>query len=88
MNDILKTLFVDNPYLPEQVYAFCKTLPEYQEAEREYQAAGQKIADRLDPDTFHHFEEAQSFYMAQMLHIYYLFGLKLRQEVLSALGIR
>lgn len=81
MNDILKTLFVDNPYLPEQVCAFCKTLPDYQ-------AAGQKIADRLDPDTFHHFEEAQSFYMAQMLHIYYLFGLKLRQEVLSALGIR
>ena len=33
-----------------------------------------------------HFDEAQSRYMAHLAKAYYLFGLGLRQEVLSALG--
>ncbi len=27
MNDILKTMFLDNPFIPEQIYTFCRQLP-------------------------------------------------------------
>lgn len=86
MNTILNTLFLDNPYLPEQITAFCSTLPEYREAEREYQAAEQELEDRLGFELANRFDEAQSRYMAQLVQAYYLFGLGLRQELLSALA--
>lgn len=85
MNTILNVLFLDNPYIPEQVAAYCKTLPEYLEAERAYLAAGQELEDRLGYETSSRFEEIHSCYMARLVQAYYLFGLGLRQEVLSAL---
>lgn len=86
MNTILNTLFLDNPYLPEQITAFCTSLPEYQVAEREYQAAEAQISRQLGREAFNRFEEAQSHYMARLVRAYYLFGLGLRQELLSALA--
>ena len=85
MNTILNALFLDNPYIPEQVAAFCKTLPEYREAERAYREAEQELEDRLGYEVLNRFDEAQSRYMARLVQAYYLFGLGLRQEVLSAL---
>lgn len=85
MNNILNTLFFDNPYIPEQVCAFCKTLPEFREAEREYRAAEQELKNQLGYQVFNCFDEAQSRYMARLVQAYYLFGLGLRQELLSAL---
>lgn len=85
MNNILNTLFLDNPYIPEQVAAYCNTLPEYREAERAYLAVEQELEDRLGYETSSRFEEIQSRYMARLVQAYYLFGLGLRQEVLSAL---
>ena len=86
MNNILNTLFLDNPYLPEQVTAFCNSLPEYREAEREYREAEQELEKQLGYAALNHFDEAQSRYMARLVQAYYLFGLGLRQEVLSALA--
>ena len=86
MNTILNTLFLDNPYLPEQVTAFCKTLPEYREAEQAFRAAEQEIEAQLGYDLVNRFDEAQSRYLARLVEAYYLFGLGLRQEVLSALA--
>ena len=85
MDERLKMLFVDNPYLAEQVYDFCKTLPEFREAEREFHAVSEEIAKKLGRDLYFEFENAQSWYMARLVNAYYLFGLGLRQEVLSAL---
>ena len=86
MNDILKTLFLDNPYIPDQVYTFCEQLPEFQEAERDYNAAAAKLRAQLGSAKFDEFEEILNWHLAQYAHAYYLFGLGLRQEVLSALG--
>ena len=85
MNDKLKMLFVDNPYIAEQVCAFCSTLSELREAEREFNAVSEQIAVTLGRELYLDFEEAQSWYMAKLVNAYYLFGLGLRQEVLSAL---
>ena len=85
MTQILNTLFLDNPYLPEQISHFCNTLPEYRQAELEYQAAEKELIDQLGFETYNHFNQVQSHYIAQLVHAYYLFGLGLRQEVLFAL---
>jgi len=85
MNDIINTVFLDNPYLPEQVCAFCNTLPAFLEAEREYRSAEEALEHRIGYAAFSDFDEAQSHYMAQLVRAYYLFGLGLRQEVLRAM---
>ena len=85
MNDKLKMLFVDNPYIAEQVCAFCSTLSEFQEAERKFDAVSEQIAEKLDKELYLDFEQAQSWYMAKLVNAYYLFGLGLRQEIISAL---
>ena len=84
MNEILKTLFLDNPYIPEQVCAFCDQLPEFREAERAYEEAADRLRARLGTD-YDAFEETLNWHLARYAHAYYLFGLGLRQEVLSAL---
>ena len=86
MNEIVKTLFCDNPYLADQVCAFCDTLPAYLEAEQEYEAAARRAEAVLGLRGFQDFEEAISAYEARLTHAYYLFGLGLRREVLRALG--
>ena len=86
MNNILNALFLDNPYLPEQVAAFCKTLPEYRAAERAFRATERELEERLGSDFADRFDEAQSRYLARLVEAYYLFGLGLRQELLSALA--
>ena len=86
MNSILKTLFLDNPYIPEQVYTFCNQLPEFLEAERNYNSQLKRLEARLNKAETDAFDEALSHYLACYVHAYYLFGLSLRQEVLSALG--
>ena len=86
MNEILKTLFLDNPYLPDQVYAFCNRIPEFLDAERAYEQEAAHLRVRLGAAEFDSFDETLSYYLARYVHAYYLFGLGLRQEVLSALG--
>ena len=86
MNDILYTLFQDNTELPGKVYEFLKQDPEFRQAEQEFEAISRQIAEKLGKDLYLDFEAAQSWYMARLVNIYYLFGLGLRQEVLTALG--
>ena len=86
MNDILKTLFLDNPYIPEQFYTFCCQQPEFQAAERAYEEAINRLRLRLGAEEVNDFDETLTWYLNQYLHVYYLFGLGIRQEVLSALG--
>lgn len=86
MNDILKTLFLDNPYIPEQICAFCDQLPEFREAERAYEEAAGRLRAQLGTEEVNTFDEIIGQYLSYYAHAYYLFGLGLRQEVLSALG--
>ena len=84
MDEVLRTLFLDNPYIPEQVCAFCNQLPEFRKAEQDYEDAAAVLRSRLGTD-YDAFEETLSWYLAQFSKAYYLFGLHLRQEVLSAM---
>lgn len=84
MNDILATLFLNNPYLPEQVYAFCNQLPEFRKAEQDYSTFAARLRTQLGSADFDDFEETLNWYLARYAHAYYLFGLGLRQEILDA----
>ena len=86
MNNCLKSLFLDNPYIPEQIYAFCSQLPEFQDAEQDYRASAEALRARLGDADFGAFDETFSWYLAQYSKAYYLFGLGLRQEFLRAIG--
>ena len=85
MENILYTLFQDNTELPGKVYEFCKEIPEFCQAERDFEAISDQAAEKMGAELYFDFEDAQSRYMARLVNAYYLFGLGLRQEVLSAL---
>ena len=85
MNDILATLFLNNPYLPEQVYAFCNQLPEFRKAEQDYSTFAARLRAQLGSAEFDDFEETLNWYLARYAHAYYLLLSGLRQEILSAL---
>ena len=85
MNDILYTLFQDNTELVEKIYEFCGKDPEFCQAEQEFNAISEQIAEKLGQELYLDFEAAQSWYMAKLVNAYYLFGLGLRQEVILAL---
>ena len=86
MYNILQTLFLDNPYIPEQICQFCDQIPEFKEAEHAYEACAAKLRARLGSAEYEDFEETFNWHLAQYSKAYYLFGLGLRQEVLSALS--
>ena len=85
MNNILYTLFQDNTELPGKVYEFCKENAEFCQAEQEYEAFSRQIEEKLGQELYLDFESVQSTYLAHMVNTYYLFGLGLRQEIISAL---
>ena len=86
MNEILTTLFLSNPYLPGQVCDFCNQLPEFCQAEQDYETAAAKLRAQPGYAEFEAFEEALNWHIARYAHAYYLFGLSRRQEILSALA--
>ena len=47
MNKLIEALFCDNPELPTKVYTYCNSIPEYAEAEREYEEALSLLRARL-----------------------------------------
>ena len=85
MEQMLKIMFSDNPNLPEELYTFCNSIPNYVRAEREYLQIARQVADRLGYDLYNEFEEKLNDYMAQQLDACYLFGLGLRRELAAGL---
>lgn len=85
MNDMLKTLFWDNPYLPEKVEHFCAALPGYLEAKQSYDAVARQMLEASGFDLYDQFERSLFRYTEYEVRAYYLFGLGLRQEILESL---
>jgi len=85
MNDKMRALFVDNPELQKHIREFCLQDPEYVKRRREFYEAAHEVAEIVGYDLYERFEERFSLYMARSYDIYYLFGLGLRQDIISAL---
>ena len=85
MNMILYKLFQDNPGLAGEVAKFCRTVPGYQTAEADFASQADQISRLVGPECYLPFEAAMNAQLAYEARAYYLFGLGLRRELLSAL---
>lgn len=86
MQNNLKTLFLDNLELDNEIAAFLAQDPEFVRAEREFYAAAQEIAQAAGYEPYDRFERRLGRYLSRLSDLYYLFGLGLRQEILQAMG--
>ena len=85
-NELLYTLFLENPYLPEAIHRFCQTLPEYGQAQTDYRRAAADLQAQVDHKSYLRYEEALNRCWAEENRAYYLFGLHLRRTALEELG--
>lgn len=83
---ILQTLFLDNPEISAELAKFCNTIPEYVQAEREYNQAAQELAQLIGFERYNRFEEAMTNHLSYEVRASYLFGLGLRREVLEGMA--
>ena len=84
---ILQTLFLNNPEIPGEIADFCNSIPEYVQAERECSLAFRELEKILCYDQCSHLEEVVNRQLSLEVRAYYLFGLGLRKQVLSGLGV-
>ena len=49
MSSLLKTIFLDNPELPHEIYRFCNSLPDYVQARQAYLQAAGEVEQLLGP---------------------------------------
>lgn len=87
MNDSIKMLFKDNPEMEIAIKEFCANNPEYLQIKQEFYETAREIAGLVGYNLYSRFEEQFGAYLARANGTYYLFGLGLRQEVITALGI-
>ena len=83
---ILQTLFLDNPEIPGEIASFCSSIPEYVQAEQEYNRVTAELMDLIGFARYSRFEEALTCHLFHETRAYYLFGLGLRREILSGLA--
>ena len=83
---ILQTLFLDNKEIPGEIAQFCDNLPEYVQAEREYNRATAELMELIGYERYSEFESALIGRLACEVRAYYLFGLGLRREILAGLA--
>jgi len=85
-NTILQTLFLDNPEISGEIARFCDSLPEYVQAERDFQQAVRELEALIGYERYIRFEEAMTWHMFLENRAYYLFGLKLRRDILEGIA--
>ena len=83
---ILRSLFLDAPELPHEIYRFCHSLTEYVQARQDYLRAADEVERLLGPHRYCRYEDLLNQYISISEHAFYLFGLQLRRDLLQALG--
>lgn len=83
---ILQTLFLDNPEIPGEIASFCSSIPEYVQAEREYNRVTAELMNLIGYERYSEFESALTSHLSCEVRAYYLFGLGLRRELLEGMA--
>ena len=84
--NILQTLFLDNPEIPGEIAKFCENMPGYARAEQEYRQAIQELEDLIGFKRYSQFENAMTSHLSYEVRAYYLFGLGLRREISAGMA--
>ena len=82
---ILQTLFLDNPEIPVEIARFCDSIPEYVQAEREYDRAIQELIELIGFERYSRLENIMNCRLSFEVRASYLFGLGLRKQLLAGL---
>ena len=82
---ILQTLFLDNPEIPVEIAKFCNTLPEYVQAEQDYNRAAQELRELIGFERYSAFESVLNWHLRCELQACYLFGLGLKKDIISGI---
>ena len=77
--------FLVSPEIYQEIYEFCKTIPEYQKARDDAGLALQQLETLIGYEKTAHFEAVLNNYYAVEAKAHYLFGLNLRQELRAEL---
>lgn len=77
-------LILRNDALENQFYAFYKDMPNYKKVNQEYDTMLMQVKEKMGYEFFDQFEERIITYWSLQSYAHYLFGLGLRQEILSA----
>ena len=83
---ILQTLFLDNPEIPGEIASFCSSIPEYVQAEQEYNRVTAELMNLIGYEVYSEFESALTSHLSCEVRAYYLFGLGLRREILEGMA--
>lgn len=82
---ILQTLFLDNPELSGEIANFCRSIPEYVQADRDYDQATRELIALAGFERFSRFEWAMNKLLLLENRACCLFGPGLRQIILESL---
>ena len=83
---ILQTLFLDNPEIPEEIAQFCDSLPEYIQAEQNYNQAAKELLALIGYERYSEFESILNTHLFYEVRAHYLFGPGLRRELLTGMA--
>lgn len=85
MQDLLTSLFWNNPEIEKAVSHYCDSLPEYRAAKRRYDDAASKVAAAVDFSLYDEFQTSLLRYTDYEVYAYYCFGLGLREMLMRGL---
>ena len=84
MNHSIVVKVLKQSEIEEEVYEYFKSMPEYQQANRAYDTVLSQVKEKMGNEFFDQLEHHIITYWSLQSYAHYLFGLGLRQEILSA----
>lgn len=87
MQELLSTLFRNNPEIDEAVARYCRTLPEYEAAKQQYEQAASRLAGAVDFSLYDEFQTCLLRYTDFEVQAYFRFGLELRKNLIRELNL-
>lgn len=87
MQEFLSNLLRNNPEIDEAVARYCRRLPEYAAAKRQYEQAASRLADAVDFSVYDEFQTCLLRYTNFEVQAYFRFGLELRENLIRELNL-
>ena len=87
MQELLSSLFRNNPEIDEAVARYCLGLPGYAAAKGQYDRVAARLADAVDFSLYDEFQTCLLRYTDFEVQAYFRFGLELRNNLILELNL-
>ena len=85
MQDALLDLLWKSPEVLESISQFLRTIPAYQQAQRDFYATAEQLREKVGQELYNRLEDQFLTYTNYEVMAYYAFGLGLRKELIRAI---